>query len=176
MWGRILAGEVQREGSFSFNTLRIVSELDARTAAIFQREVKLKFLDSLLNDDDAKADVTDAIVLESIGLIHGVGSNLSKKLPLKVPGFLNFKMGVWALKVNLNDITAKTADFEVYPLTPAGLQLAAILQQDQEGTLRRVAKVLAGQSSKIVLFKLQNEQIVTPGEVLKETSHAQQAG
>jgi hypothetical protein len=44
LWGRILSGEIVRPGTFSFTTMRILSELDAPTARLFE-EIASKALD-----------------------------------------------------------------------------------------------------------------------------------
>lgn len=136
--GRILAGEVQKPGSFSFTTLRVASELDAATAEIFKREVNRRFGRALIRPTDSELD--GFVTLEAAGLIQGVGANLSHAYQLMTPGKVSFDLGDVRLMMELVELQANIFKIPVFPLTKVGMELAAILPHDDALGLRELAK------------------------------------
>ena len=43
LWGRVLAGEIRRPGTFSLYTLRILAELDQQVARWFEEEAQFRW-------------------------------------------------------------------------------------------------------------------------------------
>ncbi|PTE11935.1 DUF2806 domain-containing protein [Mesorhizobium helmanticense] len=170
LWGRILAGEIQEEGSFSRTTLRIAAELNKHTATIFQKHARLRYFDGLIVSPTDQSDLDEFIQLEDAGLINGVGANLSKNPKIDDDaGFFVFRSGDWCLHCYASRPDTNWIEVEVFTLTRAGLEFAAIAGQDDKATLLRLAEILGGQFSDITLFPIEHERVVPPGEMLKET-------
>lgn len=74
VWGRVLAGEVNRPGSFSRLALRFISELDQETAQNCEYAVERAFTDFIPKTPDWLQDkgMLTALDLQRLGLIEGV--------------------------------------------------------------------------------------------------------
>lgn len=73
LWGRVLAGEVTKPGSFSKSTIRLISEIDQDIAKHFE-EMSRHVIDGnifLLNEHDKRQKFGALIELENAGLIAG---------------------------------------------------------------------------------------------------------
>ena len=88
LWGRVLAKEATRVGSFSLRTVRFMSELDAKTASAFERIAGLAFdgdaidLPAQLSHDQ----FADIFLLEQAGLVSYGGGKLGKYVDLDESG------------------------------------------------------------------------------------------
>ncbi|MBY3207046.1 DUF2806 domain-containing protein [Rhizobium laguerreae] len=72
-WGRILASEIRMPGNFSSKVMRIVDELDADTAALFERCVAYRSERVLVKPLLGDFPVLDRIALVSAGLLADPG-------------------------------------------------------------------------------------------------------
>ena len=90
LWGKVLAGEVKRVGSFSLRTLDILKNISTKEAELFARVAHLGIINSgitfLLNPDQGKfleesfgINMSDQLILKEIGLLSP-----SKDLGLRV--------------------------------------------------------------------------------------------
>ncbi|MER9851239.1 DUF2806 domain-containing protein [Mesorhizobium sp. M0106] len=150
--GRILAGEAQQPGSFSFSTLRVAAELDASTATIFKNEANQRLAHALVRDTEDDTDVNPYVTLEAAGLIQGVGSMLTANYDLRTTGILDLASGSFRITMQLIDRSATKLPVPIYPLTKVGKELASILPRDHERGLRLIAKTCADQCSDIKLM------------------------
>jgi hypothetical protein len=76
-WGRVLSAEIRRPGTFSAKAMRIVDELDAETARLFEdfctqtfRTVAPKCLTGKLRFEDLKRFVSAGLVVDPGGIGH----------------------------------------------------------------------------------------------------------
>lgn len=129
LWGRILAGEIRRPGRFSLRTLRYVSEISQKEAALFASYSKFfveKWAPKKLIIPAEKPDISDLLVLEENGLIQGVsGLGLSISRTAPAHGYILFteQDKTLALKVN----PSQELTFDVVILTDLGAQLIELL-------------------------------------------------
>ena len=145
LWGRVLAGEIRRPGSFSRATLRLLAELDQQTASWFEQETELRFDgNSIVRPDNPGNEQVERLnVLEQMGFIQhthprsGMGQDFepdSKGYSVAVEGDLGLRMKIDA-----------TVTLEVIPLTRIGQEIAKILPPiDPMAVLRRLGEALAG--------------------------------
>ena len=79
LWGRILSGEIRKPGSFSLITLRVLSELDQRTANTFQRVVSGVYQNMFLikKGELQGVDLVEATYLEEAGLLQEASGTLN---------------------------------------------------------------------------------------------------
>jgi hypothetical protein len=80
MWGRVLAGEIRKPGSFSLSTLRFVSELDRSVAETFQSIVPFIFAGNISKSSNPGEDLSQFLILEEAGLLSGTGGTLTLTL------------------------------------------------------------------------------------------------
>jgi len=105
LWGRILAGEVRKPGSFALSTLRVISEMDSEIATAFQEVVALRIgRDVLLKPDDLQ---NEALVkwtfLEEVGLLQEVNGNLSTTYSKTPIGYATVTTKSFYLKINITN-------------------------------------------------------------------------
>ncbi|MGP1352662.1 MAG: DUF2806 domain-containing protein [Parasphingopyxis sp.] len=74
LWGRVLAGEIRKPGSYSLSTLRFISELDKEIASTFDEIAKERISDDFLikPDEMVGQKLIDLIFMEEIGLLQNV--------------------------------------------------------------------------------------------------------
>lgn len=82
LWGRVLAGEIRKPGSFSLSTLRLLSELDKDIAEIFQKYARTRLETGFL---PKPAEIKDQVLLEltfleEVGLLQDVNGMLQHTL------------------------------------------------------------------------------------------------
>ncbi|MBZ9678904.1 DUF2806 domain-containing protein [Mesorhizobium sp. ES1-1] len=170
LWGRILAGEIQREGSFSRTTLRIAAELDTETARMFQEHARYEIFESFLgpvngSDDE---DISPLTELEASGLVSGSSGSIWKTPYSDVPGKFEFERGDWLIECEFNNPTQTAIQVPCYPLTRSGKQMASLVPIDGEATLRSFAARFGQEFARMELFSKKDGVIQRPGIVLKE--------
>lgn len=89
LWGRVLAGEIRKPGSYSMRTLRFLSEFSQADALAFSEFSSLCFGDlapnALVKPKDTK-NIKDLVYLESIGLVQGAYPSLNKTIGFNKDG------------------------------------------------------------------------------------------
>lgn len=179
-FGYILSGEIQRPGSFSFSTLRIVSELDAQSASLFQRIASRAF------SMDAK-DPTPSVVLKPEGLR---GQYLHEMLKLEALGLIQEVGGDFAISTSTAEAGAQIwirfgrlllrgemkkkvyFSLQLVKLTDAGAELCSVIPMDHRGGAREVGGLMArrGLEASIHVITGVNKGDVlyrTPGEAVR---------
>lgn len=125
LWGKVLAGEIKKPGSFSLKTMEILSTLDQRDAINFT-----KIAPYVIDDDFIPAGAfekvgisfLDAADLDSLGLIH---RRMMKRLK-GIPSAINKKYMV--LPRNVDSFPgAPCFDLEASLLTKVGMEIYGIL-------------------------------------------------
>lgn len=78
LWGKILAGEIRKPGSFSLTTLRVISELDQQTATLFQKHVRGVLNGNLLvkQGNPKGQTLLELTFLEEVGLLQEASGTL----------------------------------------------------------------------------------------------------
>jgi hypothetical protein len=150
-FGHMLSGEVARPGSFSFSTLRIVSELDADSASLFQRmasrafsmDVKDPTPSALLKPEGLRGPFLHQMLkLEALGLIQEVGGDFSISSSNAEAGALIWmRFGRLLLR---GEAKAKVYfSLQLVKLTDAGAELCSIIPMDHHGGAREVGGLMA---------------------------------
>lgn len=68
-WGRVLASEIRKPGTFSAKVMRVIDELDPATAALFERVCAFRVHDSLPKSIVGALGFNDSVSLTEAGLI-----------------------------------------------------------------------------------------------------------
>lgn len=125
-WGKILAGEITQPGSFSLTTLRILAEIDQRTATWFAEETRFRINGSyILLPKEYGHELTKRLsTLEEIGLLHHMNPNDGLKTKFTPEnGFAAVEEGGLCLRIH----TESEIQLKIIGLTTAGREIAGIL-------------------------------------------------
>ncbi|MFT8877674.1 MAG: DUF2806 domain-containing protein [Gluconobacter potus] len=77
LWGRIFSGEIRHPGRFSISTLRLLSEIDQKTAQHFVKISSFLMGDAIYFPKEYKSkNFSDLLKLENAGLINGISAPL----------------------------------------------------------------------------------------------------
>jgi hypothetical protein len=176
-WGRVLAREVQTPGAMSNKAMRIVDELDPRTAQLFERvcgqaRVGGALIHSLIHD----LKLPELLSLDEAGLINYSGGGIIRFF--KRSGgdrqLLSIRFGEWV--VSLRSDTIPKGNLEeghaigrsddeittsVIKLTDAGQAVASILPDHSEQILRKFIETLHTlmPDSRLGLFRFETTDI-----------------
>lgn len=137
LWGKVLAGEIQKPGNYSIQSMRLLSEMTSNVAELFTQAVSMSCGDSIVSEGSG-ISTHSASILEANGLLSGSGGTFSRsaeggKLTLVASG----------AKASLG-IEAKTERVTVYLLTSSGLELKKLLPPpDELDVVRKNAIALA---------------------------------
>lgn len=149
-FGHILSGEIRKPGSFSFSTLRIVSELDADSARLFQRiatrafsmDVKDPTPSAVLKPESLKGQFLHQMLkLEALGLIQEVGGDFAISASNAEAGAqIWIRFGRLLLR---SEVKAKVYfSLQLLKLTDAGAELCSIIPMDPHGGAREVGGLM----------------------------------
>ncbi|WP_271896153.1 DUF2806 domain-containing protein [Candidatus Phyllobacterium onerii] len=72
-WGKVLASEVKKPGTFSTKVMRVIDELDSRTASLFERIVQYRVGETLLQPIMPELEFKEQVSLVSAGLLVDPG-------------------------------------------------------------------------------------------------------
>lgn len=161
-WGRVLAGEIRKPGTFSSKVMRIIDELEPETAALFERvcahrvdDVILKGLSGPLPFKDAKDLVSAGLIIEpglggQIVFSRNTSDNSGK--PLRVIDLAPYALA-FPVSAELPQKTgaAEPAVFEnggnaalpIYLLSDAGAAIAALVNTDCHRSIIQIADKVA---------------------------------
>lgn len=159
-WGRVLAAEVRKPGTFSNKVLRVIDELEADTALLFEKVCANRLRDVLPKCLIGKLQFVDVAALSTAGLIlePGVGQvarfanqTLSDGSPLWLLGLgeraLSLPSDVTLSSVQPTEEPAVSWEagapaIPVYILTDEGLAICAILPDRQDEAFGALATKL----------------------------------
>lgn len=163
-WGRVLASEVRAPGTFSGKALRIVDELDASTAATFERLCASRLGNGIvrgvagkLSYDESMALVAADLIMEpSLGQVRlSTTGSAGDGTPLL---FFVFPDGAVAIRTDTphpsfgHDNDAAIVSHElgpsipIYALTDAGNAIASILPTNTQQVLKDLATAISTQA------------------------------
>jgi hypothetical protein len=179
-FGHVLSGEIRKPGSFSFSTLRIVSELDAGSASLFQRIASRAFSmdatdptpSAVLKPEDLRGQyLHEMLKLEALGLIQEVGGDFAISTSKAEAG-----AQIWMRfgRLLLRGEMKKKVHFslQLVKLTATGAELCSIIPMDHHGGAREVGGLMAkrGLEASIHVITGVNKGDVlyrTPGEAVR---------
>ncbi|MGD9921050.1 MAG: DUF2806 domain-containing protein [Pseudorhodoplanes sp.] len=145
MWGRVLAGEIRKPGSFSLATLRFISELDKDIASAFQEVARTRFNEMFIPTPAGLKDESlfQLSFLEEVGLLQGTHGYLATSFNKAADGYVYIttvepKFQSKSLKIK---VAHEQIDIHVVKLTRIGREIASILpEEDQSTALEAIAE------------------------------------
>lgn len=141
LWGRILAGEIRKPGSFAPTTLRVIAELDADIASAFQKWAALAIGGRLLKPDELSGPLLDELTfLEEVGLLQDVNGMLSVTMTPE-NGFVVIIGEKYGLRARVAPGHPK-ASLPVIMVTRVGRQIAQILPRQEITALKEFGERL----------------------------------
>jgi hypothetical protein len=125
LWGRVLAGEIRKSGSFSLSTIRFISELDSTIAAKFQSYASNRINNEQIIKPKKLVNelLKDLIFLEACGLLQGVLANLGFDFDSE-SGYVNYRQGDLVLHLKT---AQRKVRLEFIYITRIGSEIASIL-------------------------------------------------
>lgn len=151
IWGRVLAGEVRRPGTFSLTSLRIVSEIRQDVAKVFHQIAQRRFQGYFLAKDSLKKqDLRPLLELENAGLVKGAAGGfqaLSFKMepPATGPRVVQIVVGDQIILVHfpsdLEDI-----QIPALVLTEAGAEIASLMPFDRAATIEYLVTAIGSKA------------------------------
>ncbi len=135
LWGKILSGEIRSPKTFSLTTLRVASELDQKTAILFQSIADSR-LDSFSIPNEtieSHPRLRNLLTLESVGLVQQPSGTISVSGKLLEKGAYSMRLDdKFVLKLTLKYDQLTNFRIPIVGLTTAGSQLALILPSNFE--------------------------------------------
>lgn len=145
VWGRVLAGEIRKPGSFSRHTLRFVAELDKETAENCQHIGRLVVGKWILKNDkwNEGQDYLTSVDLQRLGVIEGLGiGGPQQSFVVDANGYAGVAGSTWGLLVHGTSGTKIAVP--VFILTRLGQEIMSLLNvAEEESSLREVAEHLS---------------------------------
>jgi len=173
-WGRVLASEIRKPGTFSGKVLRLVDELDASTAALFERLCQFRLDRVIPIQLCGRLEFEQVTALVDAGLITDPGANGQASFAAEV----TFPGGpVWFWPYGLNAVgmlktgqipenkgeilklgKGGTVGIPVYVLTQAGEAISRILPDQSGKALDQIARNLASAYPDRKVFRFVGQQ------------------
>jgi hypothetical protein len=158
-WGRVLASEVRKPGTFSGKVLRVIDEMNTETAQVFEevcksriRNLVLKCVCGVLPYPTIASLTTAGLILEAgLGQTYGLEEFESSDTG-KIWGF-HTEWGLIALPINVTSreryqeagclqLENGKPRVPVYVLTDVGVAIASILPDNQSEAFEKYAHIL----------------------------------
>ena len=141
LWGRILAGEVRKPGSFAPTTLRVIAETDAEIAREFQEVYRLS-----VNGYSLRPEPFEGAILETFAFLEQVGLaqadfSLSMYVVADADGFGYIFGDQVMLRVTYMPGVTEVS-FPAVRITRVGRQIGTILPRDETEALRQIGRKL----------------------------------
>lgn len=174
-WGRVLASEIRTPGTFSNKVLRVVDELDAETALLFEEVCKSRVGSGLYKPVMRKLTFVERSRLTAAGLIveHGaLGQKITfpkirfdngkdyiiagKNIILAVP-FEEFSRQEILDAKELFHIQGDDIGVPAYVLTDEGIALSSILPDNSDETIELYAEKIAEKVSGRMVLLMKTE-------------------
>lgn len=155
LWGKILAGEIRRPGSFSLTTLRILSEVDQKTAELFQRYVVGVLQGNLLiRPSELKGQaLMDLTALEEAGLLQEASGTIGIDHKFDNKGDYVFVDKNFALIAKGKP--GSTVRISVIKISRAGEEIRRIVPPEAEdAAIRAVAEIVRKKADSLELAKV----------------------
>ncbi len=141
VWGRVLAGEIRKPGSFSVSTLRVLAEMDPDVARDFESVYRLSAGDFAVRPEKFEGAVFELYArLEHAGLVQ-TDSFLRVQMPVRADGSAYMLGGTHLIRVTV-PASHTDVSFPAVRLTRVGQQIGSILDRDEVGAMRAIASCL----------------------------------
>lgn len=151
LWARVLSGEMKRPNSFSLRTLRALSEIDAKTASLFERYARDRISDQYLIKSDKPIEgeeLTSLIDLEEAGLVtNALDSSLERNWAKQGDGRAYIADGGFVSAVVVDQKLEKLS-LPVFTITRVGQEICTLLDtRDPVDCLERISRTLMERGS-----------------------------
>lgn len=152
-WGRVLAAEVRKPGTFSGKVLRVIDELDPETAALFERVCQNRIANVIPKALSGELQFLDAAKLVSAGLLVEPGLGQIRRCD-EVTDSQDTKLWLWGFDVFAIGVTVTASVSSMdnvlgeengkptiltYVLTDVGLSISSILPNDPRRLIDQLA-------------------------------------
>ena len=174
-WGKVLASEIRRPGTFSSKVMRIIDELDADTALIFQRVCQYRVRDTILKCLSGELPFYDYSKLVTAGLFveQGMGQHLAfskvildngdailktdiSHVSAGIPEHIEIDKLKFDDKAPITQIFPDSIGIPVYVLTGVGCIISKIIDDSQEEAISAYFELLSSFLSPIVVLEFRN--------------------
>lgn len=171
-WARILAGEFRKPGSFSFRTLRLLSELPPSVASLFEKHAAMMFqgailtLDPSWNTGPLYAEAKDLLEWE---LVQDAPNQSVKMFDPNGTKRLVFSHGPFLGVAESGDVLPKY-EMSCLMLTAAGREIATMLPPiDQRIAIRAILNDLSVKNSSVqkAYIAISKGGVLNPIEAIK---------
>lgn len=153
-WGRILAGEIRKPGTFSFTTLRVISEMSGDLARAFQELYRLSVGGIFPRPPEIKNDFfKDVTQLEAAGLIQ-MDMFYRKTIGTQADGFAYLIDKEFLLRLTFMPGQTEVA-LPIIQITQVGQEIGTFLPRDECDALRHMSSYLR-EVKKVELCALQS--------------------
>ena len=160
LWGRVLAGEIRRPGTFSLYTLRILAELDQQVARWFDEEAQFRWGKHIVRPpEDIKSVGGDRLQrlnrLEEAGLLNHINPLGGEYCKITVDAGKPTHLYDGNFCVQLKLSNTKSFNLYLIPFTRAGREIATILPPvNRIAVLRRIGNALAANVDSVAIHNL----------------------
>lgn len=140
-WGRILAGEIRKPGTFSFTTLRVIAEMSGDLARAFQDLYRLSVDGCFPRPPEIKGDFFKVVTqLEAAGLVQ-MDMSFRKSIGTQPDGFGYLIDKKFLLKVTFMPGQTEVT-FPMIQITQVGKEIGTFLPPDECEALRQLSSYL----------------------------------
>jgi hypothetical protein len=159
LWGKVLAGEIRKPGSFKLKTLQALSVLEAYEAKLIHDAMSFvideKFV--FLGENYSNIKLQDVFELDSIGVLQFSGGTIG--VELEIAGHGSLSIGRNHLLSITTDKAQKIIVKKVARLTPFGRDLYSLAAPNSQAEVlaEDLTKALSGYGLTIELKKLGTE-------------------
>ena len=163
-WGKVLAAEIRRPGTFSPKVMRVIDELDQSTALLFEKICQNRLGRGIIKCLAGPLSFSDRAMLVTAGLLVDPGFSGQQITSRSVTDddgkrlfFINFELAslgiaqsVELVKENKGELlplikTDNGVAVPVFVLTDEGLAISSILEDKQEQALSQILNAIANQ-------------------------------
>lgn len=151
-WGRVLAGEIRKPGTFSGQSMRILSEIDSETARIFEK-FTVNALTNAIFREGRGFRIPEAVRCEAAGLISGSGDTINRSASV-----VGDKSWIFGNKFALAITPAVSWSSGIYLITPAGMEIMSIMSPpNEEEELTRLAGIIGASNPGVEIVMAKND-------------------
>lgn len=157
LWGRILAGESKKPGSYSFRTLEFLKGLDKYEADLINRIAQFNVASIIFKNQNnilerEGVNYAELMALQDIGILSGVESNTLHTVlnSTEQDRFMRVLVSGDRAIFLENPDAKKTLNVAAYKITSIGIQVLKLASvQSNFEYLEAIAKYFAGQDLKV---------------------------
>lgn len=162
-WGKVLAAEIRKPGTFSTKVMRIVDELEPSTAQLFERICKYRLDSAILICLSGQLEFFEETALTTAGLLLDSNMGINRKFldkkssdnaelwyaelddfGISIPRNTTIKMPLERnYPIGKDELIGDNPVIPIYSLTDAGFAIASILEDRQEEALYSYIKCLS---------------------------------